>query len=401
MDRPKFFKDWLPENLVAIELWRTNIRDRVEKQGAYRLPVIQEFSDLIDRDPVVRMNITQMIEQIPSKYKTYHPTSVAELLQWLNAVLTTAPDFNDTAAVGTPLSACLMWTMGTAAGFEAYRNEKINAMFKKILAAWTIFLDSPASRYVLNAGQDGWQSKAAMVKLNMQDYQYDADAPFWGFDSWNQFFTRPLRPGARPIKEPKNDKVIVSACDSTVYVIDPDVQRHSQFWLKSQPHSLSDMLGAATEYVEAFVGGTVYQAFLNPFNYHRWHSPVSGTIRKAFVQEGLYFSQANSEKEDPTIQDHSEGYITQVQTRAIVIIEADDKTIGPVCVMPVGMVEISSCVIHPEIALGARVEKGQELGYFQFGGSTHCLIFRKGAIKKFTAKKGDFKQVGQEIALAN
>ena len=401
MDRPKFFKDWLPENREAIAQWRKRNKIKAGKKGETLLPVMREFSDLIERDPVVRMNITRMIEQIPLKYRIDHPKSVGELLQWLNAVLTTAPDFNNTEAVGTPLSAILMWTMGNPAGFEAYRNEKINTMFKKILAAWTVFLDSPASRYVLNKNRNGWQCKAAMDQLQMEDYQYEPNAPYWGFNSWNSFFTRSLRAGARPITEPDNDKVIVSACDSTVYVVEPDVQRTTQFWIKSQPHSLADMLGAATEYVDAFVGGHVYQAFLNPFNYHRWHSPVSGTIKKAFVQEGLYFSQANSEKEDPTIQDHSEGYITQVQTRAIIIIEADDKTIGPVCVMPVGMVEISSCIIGPQIDVGAHVKKGQELGYFQFGGSTHCLIFRKGAIRRFAAKKGDFKKVGQQIALAN
>ena len=401
MDRPKFFKDWLPENREAIAQWRKRNKIKAGKKGETLLPVMREFSALIERDPVVRMNITRMIEQIPLKYRIDHPKSVGELLQWLNAVLTTAPDFNNTEAVGTPLSAILMWTMGNPAGFEAYRNEKINTMFKKILAAWTVFLDSPASRYVLNKNRNGWQCKAAMDQLQMEDYQYEPNAPYWGFNSWNSFFTRSLRAGARPITEPDNDKVIVSACDSTVYVVEPDVQRTTQFWIKSQPHSLADMLGAATEYVDAFVGGHVYQAFLNPFNYHRWHSPVSGTIKKAFVQEGLYFSQANSEKEDPTIQDHSEGYITQVQTRAIIIIEADDKTIGPVCVMPVGMVEISSCIIGPHIDVGAHVKKGQELGYFQFGGSTHCLIFRKGAIRRFAAKKGDFKKVGQQIALAN
>ena len=398
---PKFFKDWLPQHHEALERWRTDIRTRAGRQGGPLRPVIQEFSALIERDPVVRMLVTQMIEQIPAKYKSYHPSSVAELLRWLDAVLGTAPDFNDSAAVGTPLSAILMWTMGTPAGFEAYRNATLNAMFKKILAAWTAYLDSPASRYVLNDGPNGWQSKAAMDKLQMQDYQYDAGAPFWGFASWNRFFTRALRPGARPIAEPNNDKVIVSACDSTVYAVEHDVQRHSKFWLKSQPHSLADMLGQAGDYADTFAGGTVYQAFLNPFNYHRWHSPVAGTVRRAFVQPGLYFSQANSEGEDPTIQDHSEGYITQVQTRAVIVIEADDKAIGPVCVMPVGMVEISSCVIDPGIAIGAHVDKGQELGCFQFGGSTHCLIFRKGAVRSFSAKKDDFRKVGQPIALAS
>jgi phosphatidylserine decarboxylase len=78
--------------------------------------------------------------------------------------------------------------------------------------------------------------------------------------------------------------VIVSACESTPYGIATDVQREDRFWIKSQPYSLQDML-ASDESVDQFVGGTVYQAFLSATNYHRWHSPVAGTIVRAFVQD--------------------------------------------------------------------------------------------------------------------
>ena len=155
------------------------------------------------------------------------------------------------------------------------------------------------------------------------------------------------------------------------------------------------------EYVEYFSGGDVWQAFLSPFKYHRWHSPVTGTIRTAYVKEGLYFSQATSEGQDPTDQDHSEGYIAHVQTRAIIFIEADDPVIGLMCVMPIGMVEISSCIIADEIKPGVRVQKGQDLGYFQFGGSTHCMIFRPGAIKEYKIIENESVKFGEVIAIAN
>jgi phosphatidylserine decarboxylase len=73
-----------------------------------------------------------------------------------------------------------------------------------------------------------------------------------------------------------------------------------------------------------------------------------------------------------------------VATRALIFIEADDPVIGLMCMMPVGMAEISSCVIHPHVTPGYHVEKGEELGFFEYGGSTHCLIFRPGAIAEFT-----------------
>ena len=50
----------------------------------------------------------------------------------------------------------------------------------------------------------------------------------------------------------------------------------------------------------------------------------------------------------------------------------------------VGMSEVSSCLISPQVKPGYHIEKGEELGYFQFGGSTHCLVFRPGAIAEFS-----------------
>jgi len=70
-------------------------------------------------------------------------------------------------------------------------------------------------------------------------------------------------------------------------------------------------------------------------------------------------------------------------THAIILIEADNPVIGLVTFVPVGMSEVSSCIIDPSITPGCHVAKGEELGYFQFGGSTHCVIFRPGVIADF------------------
>ena len=140
---------------------------------------------------------------------------------------------------------------------------------------------------------------------------------------------------------------------------------------------------AGDESALEFVGGTVYQAFLDAQNYHRWHSPVTGTVRKAFVQEGTYYSEAESEGEDPEGPKKSQGYIAHVATRAIILIECDEPVIGLIGLILVGMGDVSSCVILPEIQSGRRVKKGEEIGYFQFGGSSYCLILRPGAIADF------------------
>jgi len=141
---------------------------------------------------------------------------------------------------------------------------------------------------------------------------------------------------------------------------------------------------ASDQSADQFSGGTVYQAFLSATNYHRWHSPVAGTIVRAFVQEGTYYSEADSEGADAAEPQYSQSYLAHVATRAVILIEADNPVIGLTAFVPVGMSEVSSCVIDPKIQPGYHVAKGEEIGYFQFGGSTHCLVFRPGAIASFS-----------------
>jgi len=375
---------WLPDQ-DALEAWLAGHRQRVEAKGTQVVlhPVIVEFRELLDREPVLRMYVERMIVEVPQTkaYSQRHLESVDQLLGLINEVLTMAPDFGD-QAVTLPLNAILDWTMGTTAGFAVYRDPRFNAMLKKVLAVWCEFLSSRDSLYVLNETPSGWKSEAARQAVGIEQYEHDPADEFWGFASWNDYFTRRFTDGQRPVASPDDDKVIVSACESTPYAIKSDVQLRDRFWIKSQPYSLADML-ADDESVEAFVGGTVYQAFLSATNYHRWHSPVAGMIVRAFVQEGTYYSEADSEGPDAVEAQNSQGYLAHVAARAISLIHADDPVIGLTAFLPVGMNEVSSCLIKPTIKAGYHVEKGEELGYFQFGGSTHCLIFRPGVIADF------------------
>jgi phosphatidylserine decarboxylase len=134
-------------------------------------------------------------------------------------------------------------------------------------------------------------------------------------------------------------------------------------------------------FVDEFVGGTVYQAFLSAENYHRWHSPVSGTVKLIRHVEGTYYAEAASEGFDPLGPNNSQGYIAHVATRALIFVEADEPAIGLLCFVAVGMSEVSSCVVG--VKEGQHVKKGEEIGYFQFGGSSHCLVFRREAIAEF------------------
>jgi phosphatidylserine decarboxylase len=134
---------------------------------------------------------------------------------------------------------------------------------------------------------------------------------------------------------------------------------------------------ANDEAVEEFVGGTVHQAFLSATNYHRWHIPVAGTIVRPFLVEHTYYSGADSLGSDPAEPTHSQAYVAHVATRVAFLIRADNPAIGLV-----GL-EVSSCLIHLSLETGHHVVKGEESGHFQFGGSTHRLVFGPGVMGDF------------------
>jgi phosphatidylserine decarboxylase len=76
--------------------------------------------------------------------------------------------------------------------------------------------------------------------------------------------------------------------------------------------------------------------------------------------------------------DNAQGYLAHVNTRAIIIIEADKPGIGMVAFIAVGMHEASSCAVDPDIASGKKrsIKKGEEIGMFHFGGSSYCILFQ-------------------------
>jgi phosphatidylserine decarboxylase len=398
-------------------------------------PAIAELATLIDRNTRVHMLFEQMFQQVPKK-KPYgddndsnnkekdtedrddtNATGKAcqirdshHLLQVLNYVLHTAPTWNTeirhrVGLVGLPINAILDWPMGTAAGYAAFLDPDVNRVLKKMLDAWGKFLQSPDSAKVLGQdgkenGNSGWlvgdglkeltatantaTSGGSPSKYTFEElFHCDPSLPHYGFKSWDNFFTRTFREGARPVAEPDNPKVIVNACESEPYNLATNVKRRDQFWIKGQPYSLVDMLDN-DPLTDQFVGGTVYQAFLSALSYHRWHAPVAGKIGKVRIVEGTYYCEPLFEGlGDPDIHEidaaneaTGQGYLTAVATRALIFIEADEKAIGLMCFLAVGMAEVSTC--DTTVKEGQHVKKGDELGMFHFGGSTHCLVFRNG-----------------------
>ena len=175
------------------------------------------------------------------------------------------------------------------------------------------WITGETSRYVLTDAAGGWFSEQALSKMPdfARTYVCDPSQPFHGFRSWDDFFTRRLRPGARPIEGLGDSSVIVNPCEAASYRIATGVAATDTFWIKDHPYSLAHML-AQDERTDAFVGGTVLQALLDATNYRRWHSPEDGRVVEARVEPGIYYwieptaSLAMSELVD------SQGYMAQL-----------------------------------------------------------------------------------------
>lgn len=184
-----------------------------------------------------------------------------QMLVVIDHILTTAPAFDTSSMVGCPLNAILDFPMSTPAGLAAFASPTVNEILRKVLTAWGAFLDSQESLYVLNDSPVGWRSPAARKAVNLDDFQTDPGAPFWGFKSWNDFFIRRFKPGRRPVALADDPKAIVSPCEATPFAIKTNVKEQDAFWLKSQPYSLRHLLHG--HHVDQFIGGTVYQAYLS------------------------------------------------------------------------------------------------------------------------------------------
>ncbi|EAW10945.1 phosphatidylserine decarboxylase family protein [Aspergillus clavatus NRRL 1] len=406
---------WQPSTHAEQLEWLGGVIAHVDKHKPKPLhPVLEEFQQLIETNTRVYLLICAMLIEVPEKpqYST-DPTGCPQirnykhLLHVLNYLLTTAPSWNDfshrVGLVGLPINAVLDWSMGTPSGYAAYLDPEINAMLKKVLNAWGEFLTHHDSAAVLDDSANGWFGPTARQDLievaNLgatsprpfeEMFVCDPAAQHHGFKSWDAFFTREFREGVRPVASPDDDAVLANACESQPYKLARHVQDRDHFWLKTQPYSVRDMLNH-DPFTPQFVGGTIYQAFLSALSYHRWHAPVRGTIVKAYVIDGTYYSEplyegiGNPDRDpkhpetqqiDYAGQVDAQEYNTATATRAAIFIEADHPGIGLMCFLGVGMCEVSTCEIT--VQEGQRVQKGDPLGMFHFGGSTHCLLFRKG-----------------------
>lgn len=409
---------WLPKNRAHISAWILDLKSRIHLTSNNIAPPIQELKDLVEGEPELNRLAQNMFSEAKSHkdltpLNTPEVTSFDEFLVLFNHIMSQAPECTEfldpkTGAlepcglIGFPINALLDWPMATNSGYAFFSNELVNQQFKKILNYWSVYLSSPESRSVLVDNYPdrtpkvfGWLSQNAREEMITVACQAEASnspnhqQPFehffncnpkdkyYGFKSWDDFFTRTFVDGVRPVAE--GDDVIANACESAPLHVVTNVARSSKFWLKGQPYSLDNMMNF-DPLAEKFVGGTVYQAFLSALSYHRWNSPVSGTVKKSFMVNGSYYlgnryqGFNNPDGADDSAPNNSQPFLSSVATRSVIFIESDNPKIGLMCFVAIGMAEVSSCEVT--VKVGQHINKGDELGMFHFGGSTHCLIFQ-------------------------
>ena len=199
--------------------------------------------------------------------------------------------------------------------------------------------------------------------------------------TFNEFFARHLiSPDVRPIAETE----LVAPADSKpqgIWKIDEkgDIIQPEGVLIKSrQFNRVSDLLGPDSSYGDAFAGGTLTHTFLDVNDYHRYHFPVSGTVVE------MNKIPAMDAAGGITVWDEESGrYVLQSQVIGWQAIETRDSIVldtdyGLVAIIPVGMSQVSSCNFTEGLSVGDKVDKGDELGYFLFGGSDIVMIFQDG-----------------------
>jgi len=190
------------------------------------------------------------------------------------------------------------------------------------------------------------------------------DAPD-SFGSFNEFFYRRLKPEARPVAE--GDEVAVFPADGRHLAI-PNLQAAKQFYLKGQRFDLRHFLGSA-DLAASFEGGSLLISRLCPVDYHRYHFPVGGYVGSPTLLEGSLRSVS------PLALRRRLSILWENRRMRTVV---ESPVFGSVVVMEIG----ATCVggMHSTCDPGS-VCKGQEKGYFSFGGSCVATLFRPGSIR--------------------
>lgn len=201
-----------------------------------------------------------------------------------------------------------------------------------------------------------------MFKMNVAEFA----EPIEAYASFNDFFSRKLKPGARPIAPEEN--VATLPADGRHFAL-PKISAATRIYAKGQCFDLEKFLGDAA-LAARYADGAMVCSRLCPTDYHRFHFPVAGTPAKPRVINGELYSV------NPIALAQRVSYLWENKR---VVVEIDSPRFGKVTQVLVGATNVGTIV--PTYAAGTPAEKGDELGYFRFGGSFIATLFEPGKIR--------------------
>ena len=199
------------------------------------------------------------------------------------------------------------------------------------------------------------------------------------FTSFNDFFTRELKPEARPM--PLSQDGISFPADGRHRLIQ-NLKKPHTLWAKNEPFTIASMLGPlAFGAGRKVLKGDAVISRLAPIDYHRFHLPWSGRILAQATLEGPLYSV------HPIALQHNIRYLLS-NKRTVSVLQ--DATLGVWAMIEIGATNVGS--IHQSLSEGQTGARGDEKGYFSFGGSCVVSVFPKGAIEF----ADDLKQASDE-----
>ena len=246
----------------------------------------------------------------------------------------------------------MRWTYGTLGGKIALAAVVKRAWFSRWYG-WR--MDRPGSR--------------RKIKPFIEEFDLDANEFIRNpeeFESFNAFFSRSLKPEARPA-DPEPSSVVFPADGRHLCV--PDLSRCDGLLVKGEMFDLKTLLGDA-DLAREYASGSLLVSRLCPVDYHRFHFPVAGRAGPTRLLNGPLFS-VNPIALCQNI------HILATHKRTLTVLETE--SLGNVLLMEIGATNVGSiCQTYKE---GSTVSKGDEKGYFRFGGSSTITIFEPGRVQ--------------------
>ena len=200
------------------------------------------------------------------------------------------------------------------------------------------------------------------MEINMKDYK----RPVEDYKNFNDFFYRELKDGARIIDF--DEDVIISPADGKILAYE-NIKEVDKFFVKGSEFTLEEFFNDK-ELARKYENGTLVIVRLAPADYHRFHFPVDGEISETKKIEGNYYSVSTH-----AIRTNFKIFCENKREFAIL----KTQKFGDIAMADIGATMVGSIV--QTYVPNTFVRKGQEKGYFLFGGSTCILIFEKDKIQ--------------------